>query len=234
MKLTGYYTIQGATMTAQAIAQGARLNITGIYAGSGNTGLHAVTLTQQKQQLSLTGRRASASGLVLEAALQAEDAGSKYTLTEIGVYARVGTGIEMLYKIYRMDEGLTIEPDTDLSIAFYLSEKLVPADQVNVTVDREGYATLEAMDEAIAAACDGQSAALTAHKNDGGAHSALFAAKANAAHSHSAGDIGAGTLAGQVAACANTNYTAAQVRSVVLSQNTPSGGQNGSLWIQYA
>lgn len=234
MKLTGYYTARGAAMTASALAQGTGLSITGVWAGSGNTDLSAAALTGRKQQLSLKSKRVNGEECVLEAELLAEDASEKYTLTEIGVFARLNGGAEQLYKLYRMDEGFAVEPGTDLSITFYLSEKIVPAEQVTVTVERQGYVTEDGLESALSEAAQTGAAALESHKTDALAHSALFAGKANAVHSHAASSVGAGTFSGKVAAFANTDYAFPQVRSVVLSQNDPTGGENGSLWIQYS
>lgn len=46
-------------------------------------------------------------------------------------------------------------------------------------------------------------------------------------------NISGGTMAGALIAQANTNYTTAQVRNVIISPNDPSGGNNGDIWIKY-
>ena len=40
-------------------------------------------------------------------------------------------------------------------------------------------------------------------------------------------------MTGALIAQANTNYTTAQVRNVIISPNDPSGGNNGDIWIKY-
>lgn len=49
----------------------------------------------------------------------------------------------------------------------------------------------------------------------------------------SANEVTGGTFPGVVAANANTSYTTPQVRSIVLSTEEPTGGNNGDLWFTY-
>jgi hypothetical protein len=42
-----------------------------------------------------------------------------------------------------------------------------------------------------------------------------------------------GTMTGALVAQSNTNYTTAQMRNVILSTASPSGGNNGDIWIKY-
>ena len=46
-------------------------------------------------------------------------------------------------------------------------------------------------------------------------------------------NISGGTMTGALIAQANTNYTTAQVRNIIISPNDPSGGNNGDIWIKY-
>lgn len=48
-----------------------------------------------------------------------------------------------------------------------------------------------------------------------------------------AASVQAGTFPGIVAANANTSYTTPQVRSIILSAEEPTGGNNGDLWFTY-
>ena len=48
-----------------------------------------------------------------------------------------------------------------------------------------------------------------------------------------AASVQAGTFPGIVAANANTSYTTPQVRSIILSTEEPTGGNNGDLWFTY-
>lgn len=41
------------------------------------------------------------------------------------------------------------------------------------------------------------------------------------------------TMSAKITAQANTNYTTAQVRNIILSTSDPSGGNNGDVWIKY-
>ena len=74
---------------------------------------------------------------------------------------------------------------------------------------------------------------LDGHASGSGAHSALFAQKAPLSHTHSPGQITAGTFGGMVTAQSNTSYETAQVRNISLSPEEPSGGNNGQLWFKY-
>lgn len=42
------------------------------------------------------------------------------------------------------------------------------------------------------------------------------------------------TMAGELIAQNNTNYSVAQVRNIIISTSDPSGGNNGDIWIKYA
>lgn len=233
MRLTGSYTTAGAAMTAQALAAGSGLTITRVEAGAGTTTADAAALAEVRQTPVLMRKQAENGACVLEVLLNSSDAQAQYTLWELGVYARLGNGTEQLYQIFRLDEGLNIEPQVDLGITFYLAEQILPAETVQVVLAQEGYITAESCGNAIAEASAGSAAALSAHETASNAHQALFNAKANASHTHSAGNITAGTFGGRMAAPADTAYTTGQVRNIVLSTANPSGGSNGWIWLKY-
>lgn len=233
MKLTGIYTTGGAAMATQAAAGGKTLTITRAAAGSGTTAVDAAALTGEKQALSILRQSAQGGQSMIEASLVSSQAGEEYVLREVGLYAQVEGGAEALFKIFTMDESLTVEPGTELSVTFYLTESLLLRDDVAVTVDQTGLATQRVCDEMQAEAIAQSRAALETHKSDGSAHAALFAKKSPVGHTHGAGEIGAGTLAGRVAAQTNTLYDTAQLRNIILSAESPSGGDNGAVWIQY-
>ncbi len=233
MKLTGIYTTGGAAMATQAAAGGKTLTITRAAAGSGTTAVDAAVLTGEKQALSILRQSAQGGQSMIEASLVSSQAGEEYVLREVGLYAQVEGGAEALFKIFTMDESLTVEPGTELSVTFYLTESLLLRDDVAVTVDQTGLATQRVCDEMQAEAIAQSRAALETHKSDGSAHAALFAKKSPVGHTHGAGEIGAGTLAGRVAAQTNTLYDTAQLRNIILSAESPSGGDNGAVWIQY-
>lgn len=233
MKLTGIYTTGGAAMATQAAAGGKTLTITRAAAGSGTTAVDAAALTGEKQALSILRQSAQGGQSMIEASLVSSQAGEEYVLREVGLYAQVEGGAEALFKIFTMDESLTVEPGTELSVTFYLTKSLLLRDDVAVTVDQTGLATQRVCDEMQAEAIAQSRAALETHKSDGSAHAALFAKKAAVGHTHGAGEIGAGTLEGRVAAQTNTLYDTAQLRNIILSAESPSGGDNGAVWIQY-
>ncbi len=233
MKLTGIYTTGGAAMATQAAAGGKTLTITRAAAGSGTTAVDAAALNGEKQALSILRQSAQGGQSMIEASLVSSQAGEEYVLREVGLYAQVEGGAEALFKIFTMDESLTVEPGTELSVTFYLTESLLLRDDVAVTVDQTGLATQRVCDEMQAEAIAQSRAALETHKSDGSAHAALFAKKSPVGHTHGAGEIGAGTLAGRVAAQTNTLYDTAQLRNIILSAESPSGGDNGAVWIQY-
>ncbi len=220
MKLTGMYTAAGAQLAARAQAEETALVITRAAAGSGLTETSASAMVKEEQALDLQGKSASGQNATVAATLCAALAEQVYPLREVGLYARIGQEGEVLYKLFRLDENLTVENDTDLTVTFYLTETILQADQVQVEMTPHGLVT-----EQLCLQIAGQQAALVesslnAHKTGPGAHSAH--------------QITGGTLAGQVAAQSNENYAAAQVRNIVLSANEPSGGQNGELWFKYS
>ena len=233
MKLTGMYTSAGAQLAAQAQAQESSLVITRAAAGSGQTTAAATALAAEEQTLALHDKTYQGQHATVATVLNATKAAEAYTLWEVGLYAKVGSGSETLYKVFRLDESLTVEPDTDLTITFYLTETILQADQVQVNIVQHGLVTQEVCEHVAQSAAAGVQTKLTAHMNDSGAHSALIATRAPLSHTHGAGQITGGTLAGQVIAQANTNYTTAQVRNISMSTGDPSGGNNGEIWFKY-
>lgn len=234
MKLTGRYTKAGAELAARAQAQEQSLLITRAVAGSGQTGAEAAAMVTESQVLELHDKTWNGQMATVAAVLRAPEAEKSYTLREVGLFARVGQENETLYKLFRLDESLTVENDTDLTVTFYLTESILQADQIQVSIHQQGLVT-----EAICRQVAGEAAAavqtqLENHKSDSAAHSALFAQKAPLSHSHGAGQVTAGTLAGAVKAQSNTAYQTAQVRNIVLSDGDPSGGSNGELWVKYS
>lgn len=57
---------------------------------------------------------------------------------------------------------------------------------------------------------------------------------APASHTHSYLPISGGTMTGALVAQSNNNYTTAQTRNVIISENAPSGTvPDGTIWYQY-
>lgn len=233
MKLTGMYTSAGAQLAAQAQAQESSLVITRAVAGSGQTTAADSVMAAEKQTLALHDKTYQGQHATVATVLNATNAAEAYTLWEVGLYAKVGSGSETLYKVFRLDESLTVEPDTDLMITFYLTETILQADQVQVNIVQHGLVTQEICEQVAQSAAAGVQTNLTAHMTDSSAHSALIATRAPVGHTHVAGQITSGTFAGQVIAQANTNYTTAQVRNISMSTSDPSGGNNGEIWFKY-
>lgn len=238
MTLTGCYTTAGAALAAGVLARGTGLILTRAEAGAGRTETDAAALAEKKQDLTLLRKEADGQHCQVQAALSASDAEQEYVLREIGLYAKEQGGAEVLYKLFRMDETLTVEPETDLTVTFYLTESILPGEAVAVTVNQQGLVTqtvcaamaAQAKAEAVQSAGN----ALTAHAAAADAHSQLLAQKAPLSHTHGAGQVTAGTLGGVVKAQDNEQYTTAQLRNIVLSTAEPSGGSNGQIWIQYS
>ncbi len=238
MTLTGCYTTAGAALAAGVLARGTGLILTRAEAGAGRTETDAAVLAEKKQDLTLLRKEADGQHCQVQAALSASNAAQEYVLREIGLYAKEQDGTEVLYKLFRMDETLTVEPETDLTVTFYLTESILPGEAVAVTVNQQGLVT-QAVCAAMAAqakteAVQSAAGALAAHAAAADAHSQLLAQKAPLSHTHGAGQITAGTLGGVVKAQDNEQYTTAQLRNIVLSAEEPSGGSNGQLWIQYS
>lgn len=238
MTLAGYYTTAGAALAAGVLARGTGLILTRAEAGAGRTETDAAALAEKKQDLTLLRKEADGQHCQVQAALSASDAEQEYVLREIGLYAKEQGGAEVLYKLFRMDETLTVEPETDLTVTFYLTESILPGEAVAVTVNQQGLVTqtvCAAMTaQAKAEAVQSAAGALAAHAAAADAHSQLLAQKAPLSHTHGAGQVTAGTLGGVVKAQDNEQYTTAQLRNIVLSTAEPSGGSNGQIWIQYS
>ena len=233
MKMTGMYTAQGAQLAARALAEGKALTIIRAAAGSQLTDAQATVMAAQAQALSIHSKVAQDTGCTVAAVLNAADASQTYTLREVALFACLEGEAEVLYKLFRLDESLLVEAGTDLVVTVYLTETILPAQQVQVTVSQQGLVTQAICTQTAREEAQAVQANLEAHKTDSSAHSAVFATKANATHKHSGADIQAGTMTGIVGAMSNIAYTTAQVRSIILSTADPAGGSNGQVWIKY-
>lgn len=226
MKLTGMYTAAGAQLAAQAQAESKRLTFTRAAAGKGGTAVTDRVMASEEQAAMLQTVTAREGELIITALVCAAEAAATYDLNEVGLYARMEEEDEVLYRLFRMDQQITVEPGTDLVLTFHLNETVLTGEQVAVTVTTQGLMTQEGCSHTAAQAVE-------AHAEDAEAHAQLLAQKADAGHGHSAGEITGGTLGGPVYAQSNSSYATAQVRSIILSADEPSGGENGQLWIQY-
>jgi len=234
MKLTGLYTTAGAQLAARAQAEGLSLVITRAAAGSMDSSVDDIAMARERQALNISSRVALDGKCTIMAELSASQSPVMYSLLEVGLYARLGDKDEVLYKLFRMDESLTIEPDTDLTVNFYLTETILQDDQVQVVITQQGLVTQEMCQ--IIAKAETQVVAdnLTAHNTADDAHSVLFGSKAPVNHTHAASSISGGRMSGLVYAYDNVNYNTAQLRNIILSSSEPSGGVNGQVWIKYS
>lgn len=233
MKMIGIYTAAGKQLAARAQAEGLRLQITRAVSGSTLSSQNANVMARERQTLSIGSKTAQDGKCTVSAVLNAAEASAMYSLREVGLYARLAEEEEVLYKVFQLNESLTIEPNTDLVMTFYLAETILAADQVEITITSQGLVTQELCDQMAQEAAQQVREELDAHVSDAGAHSDLFAGKAPLSHTHSAANITAGMLGGIVVANSNAAYSTAQVRSIVLSSSEPTGGSNGQVWIKY-
>lgn len=233
MKMTGMYTAAGAQLAARALAEGKALTVTHAAAGSALTDPQATVMAAREQVLTIHSKTAQDTGCTVAAVLNAAEADASYTLREVALFASLAGEDEVLYKLFVLDESLLVEPDTDLVVTVYLTETILPAQQVQVNVSQQGLVTQAICTQTAREEAQAIQANLEAHAADTGAHSTLFGQKANTSHKHGAADVQSGTFTGIVAAMASTAYTTAQVRNIVLNTTEPSGGSNGLVWIKY-
>lgn len=154
MKLTGMYTRAGAELAAQAQAQESSLTITRAAAGSGQTPAENSAMANELQALELHDKTYQGQHATVAAVLSAAGATGTYILREVGLFAKVGGGPEVLYKLFRLDESLTVEPDTDLTVTFYLTETILQAEQVQVNILQQGLVTEEICRQVAQAAAE--------------------------------------------------------------------------------
>lgn len=233
MKMIGIYTAAGKQLAARAQAEGLRLQITRAVSGSTLSAQDANVMARERQTLSIGSKTAQDGKCTVSAVLSAAEATAMYSLREVGLYARLAEEEEVLYKVFQLNESLTIEPGTDLVLTFYLAETILAADQVEITVTSQGLVTQEICTQTAEDAAQRVRDELDTHVADASAHSDLFDEKAPLSHTHSAANITAGMLGGIVVANSNAAYSTAQVRSIVLSSSEPTGGSNGQVWIKY-
>lgn len=233
MKMTGMYTAAGAQLAARALAEGKALTVTRAAAGSALTDAQAAVMAAQEQALTIHSKTSQDTGCTIAAVLNAADADSSYVLREVALFASLAEEAEVLYKLFVLDESLLVEPGTDLVVTVYLTETILPAQQVQITVSQQGLVTQAICTQTAREEAQAVQTNLEAHAAAADAHGDLFAQKAAAAHGHTAADIAGGTFSGTVAAMSNTDYTTAQVRSIILDTGEPSGGSNGQIWIRY-
>lgn len=133
MKMTGFYTTRGLELAA-ALLQGSGLTVTRVVAGSGETLLpETAALADIQQTLAALPAQRTGTTVTVPATLLCAEAPRAYRLTEVGVYALDGQRREVLYKVYRMDEPLPVDPESPATFRFYLEETV--SGEADITVD---------------------------------------------------------------------------------------------------
>ena len=142
MTLTGTYTAAGAALESKVSAGLCALRITRAAAAAGPTPDGAAALTNERQTLPILGTGRGGATFTVRAQLVAARAEAAYLLHEIGLYALDG-GSEVLYRVYRLDEPLAIDPGTTLTAEFSLSESVLPGAEAEAVVSPAGLATVD-------------------------------------------------------------------------------------------
>lgn len=146
MRLIGYYTEQGKILSAKLLT-GFGLQYTRAVAGSGVTSLSASVLAQERQNLPLSRIRRSGMTVALPATLTEVLAEEDYSLREVGVYVQDEHGHELLYRVYRLSEPLSVQAGGRLTVRFYLEETVGEAVEVTVETSAAGLLTEQDLED---------------------------------------------------------------------------------------
>lgn len=147
-------TNQGRLLYARAMA-GEKLTITNVRMGSGTPGaIESMTaLVAAKQTLNIAEVRYKDSTCIINANINNTGLTQGYNAAELGVFAKIGNGQEILYAVT-----VDSEPDyiptaavNPVNLAYELHIKIdnFSAD-INIAVNNNGVATIEQMERAIA------------------------------------------------------------------------------------
>lgn len=141
MKLNGFYTQEGAKLLTRVLSGEVELTITRAAAGSGNTAIDALALSDEKQALPIGDTSLSGGTISIPVTLLAADAVESYNLTEVGLYAQADAENEILYHIYRIDQPVAITADSGVTMRFYLSQTVSESSTISIIVDPQGLVT---------------------------------------------------------------------------------------------
>lgn len=130
MDFTGRLTPQGEALLTAAMANDAPLTITRVTAGGGVTAASATALADPRQEATISQRTTDGSLATIMVTLAAAMASQDYTLTELGVYAQGAGEAELLYQVFRLDQPISISPDSRLVLRAYL--RLAVSDDLEV------------------------------------------------------------------------------------------------------
>ncbi len=142
MNLIGEYTTGGAQLAAKVLAGQSALVITRCAAGDCATPGSSAAMLAERQALTLAPQQVSGNTVTYPARLISANAAAGYALREIGLYALSG-GSEILYKLYRPSQVISISPDCSMTANFYLGDTVAQNRDITVTVDPAGALTLD-------------------------------------------------------------------------------------------
>lgn len=149
-------TLQGMEAARDILAGGKTLSITRAVGGSGvssESGLPALTvLPHVNQELSIVHVIRGASGPELLVRIASSGLQTAYTLHQIGIYAKVDNGAEILFQILQDENGIGI-PDAGDAVGFALDVKVgIAVDNADavVTLDSAAYVTYGQLRDALA------------------------------------------------------------------------------------
>lgn len=139
MSLQGFYTNKGSALAAKIAAGTAALTVTRVVAGSGHTAdpASATSLPDIQQTLAVGSPTVSGNTATLPVTLAEVQAGSSYSLTELGVYATDPDAGEILFQIYQLDTSAPITAGGENVLRFYLRQT-IGAQGVTVTCSPAG------------------------------------------------------------------------------------------------
>lgn len=134
----------GSNLLASWIT-GTELRITRAAAGSGTVAdadLYALTaLKEQKQSMSIVGMSQDENGVTVK--LQLEAATDAYTLQQIGVFAKVGSGTEALLAVFQDNVGISIPAaSTSQSFIYNFFATIAVNNTGTLTIEIDGGASV--------------------------------------------------------------------------------------------
>lgn len=148
MELLGHFTSKGKALSAKLL-MGDTLKITRITAGDGSTSAEAAALVRDCQALSVGTMTRSGATVSLPVTLTAAAAETSYTLKEVGIYADDPQEGEILYRIYRLSQPMSITAGGQLTVRFFLKETV--SETANVTVSGTPAGLLTVADRGVPA-----------------------------------------------------------------------------------
>jgi|GEM_PF-1890914 len=140
MKLTGTYTAAGAALETRISAGQCGLVITRAAAAAGPTADDAPALANERQDLPILGAARAGTTFTVRAQLVSAAAAAAYVLSEVGLYAQGESG-EILYRIYRLDEPVAVDPAAPLTAELSLAETVLSGSETTAVVSPAGLAT---------------------------------------------------------------------------------------------